>query len=311
VDEREGHRCAALTTFTDGEASRFHAVPGTLYVVATPVGNLRDVTLRALDILGTVDVVAAEDTRVTAVLLRHFGIAARPLSLHEHNEATRAARIVGMLGEGRSVALVSDAGTPAVSDPGALLVRAVRDAGFAVVPIPGANAAIAAVSAAGLTAPHFLFLGFLPATAKARRDALIAVAALPFALVVYEAPHRVGATLAALIDVLGGERELTVARELTKKFETIARLPLAEATAWLAADPNRRRGEFVLLVDAPKPGTGAAGAPAPSPETGRWLRALLDELPPSRAARVVAAMTGEPRDRLYARALAMKPGAPE
>ena len=291
----------------DGDPSRYHAVPGTLYVVATPVGNLRDVTLRALDILGSVDVVAAEDTRVTAVLLRHFGIAARPLSLHEHNEAARAARIVAMLRDGRSVALVSDAGTPAVSDPGALLVRAVRDAGFAVIPIPGANAAIAAVSAAGLQAAQFLFLGFLPATAKARREALIAVAALPVALVFYEAPHRVGATLAALSEVLDGERELTVARELTKKFEAIARLPLADASAWLAADPNRGRGEFVLLVDAPKPGADATDAPAPSPEAERWLRALLDELPPSRAARVVAAMTGEPRDRLYARALAMKP----
>jgi 16S rRNA (cytidine1402-2'-O)-methyltransferase len=293
-------------TSTDGDASRFHAVPGTLYVVATPVGNLRDITLRALDILGTADVVAAEDTRVTAVLLRHFGIAARPLSLHEHNEAARAGRIVDLLREGRSVALVSDAGTPAVSDPGALLVRAVRAAGFPVVPIPGANAAIAALSAAGLNALQFLFLGFLPATAKARRDALAAVAALPVALVIYEAPHRVGATLAALCEALGGQRELTVARELTKKFETIARLRLADALAWLAADTNRGRGEFVLLVDAPEQVAGTAAA-APSPETERWLRALLDELPPSRAARVVAAMTGEPRERLYARALAFKP----
>ena len=307
MGEREGGARAAPMVSADGDPSRYHAVPGTLYVVATPVGNLRDVTLRALDILGSVDVVAAEDTRVTAILLRHFGIAARPLSLHEHNEAARAARIVAMLRDGRSVALVSDAGTPAVSDPGALLVRAVRDAGFAVIPIPGANAAIAAVSAAGLQAAQFLFLGFLPATAKARREALIAVAALPVALVFYEAPHRVGATLAALSEVLDGERELTVARELTKKFEAIARLPLADASAWLAADPNRGRGEFVLLVDAPKPGADATDAPAPSPEAERWLRALLDELPPSRAARVVAAMTGEPRDRLYARALALKP----
>ena len=307
----EGRRRAAPMTSAEENASRFHAVPGTLYVVATPVGNLRDVTLRALDILGTVDVVAAEDTRVTAGLLRHFGIAARPLSLHEHNEATRTGRIVGILREGRSVALVSDAGTPAVSDPGALLVRAVRDAGFPVVPIPGANAAIAAVSAAGLGAPHFLFLGFLPATVKARRDALAAVAALPYALVIYEAPHRVGATIAALGDVLGGERELTVARELTKKFETITRMPLADATTWLAADPNRGRGEFVLLVDAPQPRTGAVDAPTPPPETGRWLRALLDELPPARAARVMAAITGYPRDHWYARALAMKPGTAE
>jgi 16S rRNA (cytidine1402-2'-O)-methyltransferase len=286
-------------------------MPGTLYVVATPVGNLRDMTLRALDVLGTADVIAAEDTRVTAVLLRHFGIAARPLSMHQHNEASRARRIVDLLREGRSVALVSDAGTPGISDPGALLVRAVRDAGLPVVPIPGANAAITAVSAAGLGAPHFLFLGFLPAAAKARREALAAVAVLPFALVIYEAPHRVGATIAALNEVLGGERELVVARELTKKFEMIARMPLADAVAWLAADSNRGRGEFVLLIDAPGSRTGAADAPGPSPETDRWLRALLDELPPARAARLVAAVTGLPRERLYARALAMKPGAGE
>ena len=161
----------------DGTAlSRHRAVPRTLYVVATPLGNLRDLTLRALDVLGSVDVIAAEDTRVTGVLLRHYGIATRPLSLHEHNEEARAAQIVANLGAGRSVALVSDAGTPAVSDPGARLVRAVRDAGLSVVPIPGANAAIAAVSAAGLHAERFVFLGFLPTVAKARRALLAAVA---------------------------------------------------------------------------------------------------------------------------------------
>ena len=243
---------------------------------------------------------------MSAVLLRHFAIAARPMSLHEHNERARAARIIDLLREGRSVALVSDAGTPAVSDPGALLVRAVRDAGLPVIPVPGASAAIAAISAAGLAAPRFLFLGFLPATVKARRDALTAVSALPYALVIYEAPHRVGATIAALGETLGGERELTVARELTKKFEAIAQLPLADAPAWLAADPNRGRGEFVLLVDAPRKPPGEADAPSPSPENDRWLRALLEELPPARAARVVAAMTGVSREILYARALAMK-----
>ncbi len=192
----------------DGAAApRFRALARTLYVVATPLGNLRDVTLRAIDILGTADVVAAEDTRVTAVLLRHLGIATRPLSLHAHNEAARAAQIVSLLESGRSVALVSDAGTPAVSDPGARLVRAVRDAGLAVVPIPGANAAIAALSAAGLAAARFLFLGFLPAAAKVRRELLSAVARLPFALVVYEAPHRVRDTVADLDRSLGGARD--------------------------------------------------------------------------------------------------------
>jgi 16S rRNA (cytidine1402-2'-O)-methyltransferase len=287
-------------------SARFRAEAGTLYVVATPLGNLRDITLRAVDILGSADVVAAEDTRVTAVLLRHFGIAARPLSLHEHNEGQRVARILDALGAGRSVALVSDAGTPAVSDPGARLVRAVRDAGFPVVPIPGANAAIAAVSAAGLAADRFLLLGFLPSGAKARRELLAAVAVVPCALVVYEAPHRVAATAAALAEALGGERELVVARELTKKFETITRMPLSEATPWFAAGANRERGEFVLLVDLAPPPEARAPAATLSPDAERWLRALVAELPPARAARVVAAVTREPRDLVYARALALK-----
>ena len=229
-------------------------------MVATPLGNLRDLTLRAVDILGSADAIAAEDTRVTGVLLRHFGIATRPISLHEHNEAARAAEIVRELGAGRSVALVSDAGTPAISDPGARLVRAVRAAGFPVVPIPGACAAIAAVSAAGLAAERLLFLGFLPAAAKARRELLASVAREPSALVIYEAPHRVGATVAELGAALGGDRSLVVARELTKKFETITQMTLAEAPEWFAADPNRERGEFVLLVDAP----AAPGPPHPS-----------------------------------------------
>ena len=289
----------------DGETARFRAEPQTLYVVATPLGNLADITLRAIDILGSADVVAAEDTRVTAVLLRRYGIAARPVSLHEHNEAQRVARIVADLAAGRSVALCSDAGTPAVSDPGARLVRAVRDAGFPVVPIPGANAAVAALSAAGLVAERFVFLGFLPAAAKARRELLDRYAGLPCALAIYEAPHRVRASVAALAEALGGEREVVIARELTKKFEAIDRMPLAAAADWLAADANRTRGEFVLLVDAPAAAAAGDEAAAPSPDALRWLAALAAELPPSRAARIVAAMTGAPRDALYARALAL------
>ena len=283
---------------------RFRALPGTLYVVATPVGNLRDVTLRALDVLGSVDSIAAEDTRVTAVLLRHYGIATRPLSLHEHNEAARADEIVTMLIAGRSVALVSDAGTPAISDPGARLVRAVRDAGFAVVPIPGANAAIAAVSTAGLAAARFLFLGFLPAAAKAQRELLATVARLPVALVIYEAPHRVRATVAHLGEALGGDRTLVIAREITKKFEAIARMTLAEGPGWFAADPNHARGEFVLLVDAPLAGESASGGP--ELDARRLIAALVAELSPARAARVAAAATGLPREALYAQAVALK-----
>jgi 16S rRNA (cytidine1402-2'-O)-methyltransferase len=286
--------------------SRFRVSAGTLYVVATPLGNLRDLTLRAVDVLGSADIIAAEDTRVTGVLLRHYGIATRPISLREHNEARRAAQLVAMLQDGRSVALVSDAGTPAISDPGSRLVRAVRDAGLPVVPIPGANAAIAAVSAAGLAGERFLFLGFLPAAAKARRELLAAVARLPVALVIYEAPHRVRDTVAHLDEALGGARTLVVAREMTKKFESITRTTLAQAREWFAADANRERGEFVLLVDVP---TGADAATGDSSfDVRRLLTALVVELPPARAARVAAVATGLPRDVLYAQALALKAG---
>jgi len=296
-----GRGCVEVT-----EQEPFRALARTLYVVATPLGNLRDVTLRALDVLRSADVVAAEDTRQSAVLLRHYGIATRPLSVHEHNEARRAAHVIDLLRAGKSVALVSDAGTPAVSDPGARLVAAVRDAGFTVVPIPGASAAIAAVSVAGLVAERFVFLGFLPSSAKARRDLLASVAALPFALVVYEAPHRVRDTVPELIATLGGARALVVAREITKRFETVTALLLADAPAWLAAEANRERGEFVLIVDAPAAATRAPEAM--TPETDRLLRALRDELPPARAARVAAAATGLPRDALYARALKLGGG---
>jgi 16S rRNA (cytidine1402-2'-O)-methyltransferase len=280
------------------------ALAGTLYVVATPIGNLRDLSFRALDILASVDVIGAEDTRVTSVLLRHFGIQARPTSIREHNEARRSEEVLSWLQAGKSVALVSDAGTPAISDPGARLVAAVRSAGLPVVPIPGANAAAAAVSAAGLSAEHFLFLGFLPVAAKARRELLESVAGLSAALVCYEAPHRVRSTVADLAAACGAGREIVIAREITKRFETIARLPLAGAARWFDDEPNRERGEFVLLVDV----AGEADAPRRSAtaETTKLLRALLEELPPARAARVAAKATGLSREELYAQALMLK-----
>jgi 16S rRNA (cytidine1402-2'-O)-methyltransferase len=283
----------------------FRAVPGTLYVVATPLGNLRDVTLRALDVLATVDVVAAEDTRTTAKLLRHHGIATRVLSLHAHNEARRVQAIAAQLANGRSVALVSDAGTPAISDPGARLVRGVRDAGHAVVPIPGPSAVAAAVSAAGLTSDSFIFAGFPPAQAKARRAWIRALSQVPAALVIYEAPHRVRATVDDLLAELGPARPLVVARELTKVFETITLLALGEAPAWLAQDTNRERGEFVLMVDVAAAPDASANT-ALTEDAQKWLVELLDELPPARAARVVAAVTGVSRDVVYARALRLK-----
>jgi len=273
---------------------------GTLYVVATPLGNLRDLTLRAIDVLSSVDRIAAEDTRVTATLLAHLGIATRAFAVHEHNERARAKEIVAALAGGASVALVTDAGTPGISDPGARVVRAVHDAGLPVVPVPGPSALAAAMSVAGLDASRFAFLGFLPTQAKARRALLDAFAVLPLALVVYEAPHRVRATVAALADALGGARELVVAREITKTFETIARTTLAQAAAWFAADANRERGELVLVVDAPGE---APKDSALSSDAAAWLDALVRELPPSRAARIVAERTGASRDLLYARAL--------
>ena len=207
---------------------------------------------------------------------------------------------------GKSVALVSDAGTPAISDPGARLVRAVGDAGFAVVPLPGPSALAAAVSAAGLDAEAFAFLGFLPQKAKARRELLAAFADVPAAIVVYEAPHRVRATIADLAAALGADRTLVVARELTKTFETITRIALGDADEWIAADPNRERGEFVLIVDV-RPPSQRAAEEGLTADAERWLVALLDELPPARAVRVVAAATGIGREVIYARALALKP----
>jgi len=278
--------------------------PGALYVVATPLGNLRDLTMRARDVLSEVDRIYAEDTRVTATLLAHIGVATRPVALHAHNEAARTAQVLAALDDGRSVALVSDAGTPAISDPGARVVRAARDAGRPVIPVPGPSALAAAVSAAGLDAERFVFVGFMPAQGKARRELLDALGALPVALVFFEAPHRVRETVAVLAQALDPSRKLVVAREITKRFEEIARIDLGRADEWFAADPNRERGEFVLIVDLPPPRGDAANALPQDLDT--WLRALLREVPPSAAARIAAAATGQPRDALYARAVALK-----
>jgi 16S rRNA (cytidine1402-2'-O)-methyltransferase len=283
------------------------AIGQALYVVATPLGNLRDISLRALDVLAQVDVIAAEDTRVTARLLARHGIAARQLSLHALYERRRAAEIVALLAAGKSVALVSDAGTPGVSDPGTAVVRAVTAAGYTVVPIPGPSAVVAALSASGLPAAQWLFCGFLPAAPAARRAAIARLKDLPFALVLYEAPHRLAATLDALIAAMGPERELVVARELTKRFESIHRGALAEVVAWVAADPNRARGEFVLIVAAPD---APAKLDVAADAEERTLAALLAELPLAQAVRLAVTLTGAPRKRLYARALALSKAAP-
>jgi 16S rRNA (cytidine1402-2'-O)-methyltransferase len=270
--------------------------PGTLYVVATPIGNLADAAPRALETLRRADVVACEDTRTTRTLLARHGIERPTLALHAHNERAATAKLLAELQAGRSVALVSDAGTPGVSDPGALLVEAAHRAGLRVVPVPGPSAAVAAYSAAGFAADRFLFAGFLPPKASARRQALEALD-LPWPLILYEAPHRVRACVQDLLARFGGEREIVIARELTKKFEEVARLPLAAAPAWLEAHAHRQQGEFVLVL--------APGAPA-RPDAGaaqRVLDVLLESLPASEAAKLAARITGAPRNALYKRAL--------
>ena len=272
-----------------------------LYVVATPIGNLRDITLRALDVLAAADVVAAEDTRNTAHLLTHHGISAsRLMAVHQHNERGAAEKIIALLQAGKSVAFVTDAGTPAVSDPGALLVQAVLAAGLRAIPIPGANAAISALSASGLAAPHFLFYGFLPSKSAARRTALEPLLSQTGTLVFYEAPHRIVECVADLCSVLGGERQIVLAREITKLFETIHACPLCDAEAWLKADSNQQRGEFVILVSGAEP---QQGLPA---DARHLLEALLEELPLKQAVQLATKISGANRNELYQLALQMK-----
>ena len=279
----------------------------TLYIVATPIGNLRDISLRALDILAAVDVIAAEDTRTTAHLLTHHSITKKMMALHQHNERATAKKIVNLLAQGNSVALVTDAGTPGISDPGVILVNTVRDHGYKVVPIPGANAAVCALSAAGIAAPHFLFYGFLPASAGPRRRELERLKSQPYTLVFYETPHRILECVAALAEVLGTHRQLVIARELTKLFETIHICTLDNALAWLQADTNRQKGEFVLLLS----GAEVQKEEGLSDQTQYTLKLLLQELPLKQAVRLATDITGESRNMLYAQALALKKEANE
>ncbi|MEZ0238533.1 MAG: 16S rRNA (cytidine(1402)-2'-O)-methyltransferase [Methylophilaceae bacterium] len=275
---------------------------GTLYVVATPIGNLQDITLRAIEVLKTVDIVAAEDTRHSAHLLTHLGIKARLVAVHEHNERRAGEKILDELRAGKSVALVSDAGTPGISDPGAVLVGMAREAGLNVVPLPGACAAVTALSAAGFEQPHFLFYGFLPASGAQRRKALETLRDQPAALVFYEAPHRVIESVTDMAATLGEARKILIARELTKTFETLHRCQLGEAAAWLQDDPNRQRGEFVLLVE------GAPDAPQAevSEDAQRVLQLLLNELPLKQAVKLAADITGAKKNALYQLALELK-----
>ncbi|HSI37637.1 MAG TPA: 16S rRNA (cytidine(1402)-2'-O)-methyltransferase [Methylotenera sp.] len=275
---------------------------GLLYVVATPIGNLGDITLRALEILKSVDAIAAEDTRHTSGLLSHFGISKKLIAVHEHNEHQSAEKLLLQLKAGESIALVTDAGTPGISDPGAVVVDIVRKAGIKVVPIPGVSAVIAALSASGIVQNGFLFHGFLPASGAARRKNLELLKAQTVTLVFYEAPHRIVESIVDMANVLGAERRVTFARELTKTFETIYSCELGAAVAWLQADTNQQRGEFVLLVEA----AAVKDAEEISEETVRILKLLLAELPLKQAVKLATEITNEKKNILYEFALKLK-----
>ncbi|UAW98992.1 16S rRNA (cytidine(1402)-2'-O)-methyltransferase [Halopseudomonas nanhaiensis] len=272
---------------------------GTLHIIATPIGNLQDISSRALDVLRSVSLIAAEDTRHSARLLQHFGIQTPTTACHDHNERDKSERLVQRMLAGESMALISDAGTPLVSDPGYHLVRQARAAGVRVSPVPGACALIAALSAAGLPSDRFAFEGFLPAKAHARRLRLEGLASESRTWMLYEAPHRLLECLEDMLDVLGGDRQVVLARELTKTFETIKGAPLAELVEWVRGDSDQQRGECVLVVE----GASQRDEEALNPEVERVLDILLEELPVKQAAALAARITGEKKNRLYQLAL--------
>ena len=279
---------------------------GTLYVVATPIGNLTDITLRALDTLKSVDAIAAEDTRHTAGLLGHFAISKKLMAVHEHNEHQSAAKLLVQLQAGENIALVTDAGTPGISDPGAVVVNFLRQAGIKVVPIPGVSAVVTALSVSGIVQNGFFFHGFLPASGAARRQVLEGLKSQTVTLVFYEAPHRIVASLADMAQVLGADRRVTIARELTKTFETVHTCLLSDAQSWLKADANQQRGEFVLLVEAPP----LKNQEAISEQTARMLTLLLAELPLKQAVKLAADISREKKNSLYELALQLKQSEP-
>jgi 16S rRNA (cytidine1402-2'-O)-methyltransferase len=284
-----------------GEAAHQSYPTATLYIVATPIGNVTDITLRALQVLALADAVACEDTRNTGNLLTRFGLSKPMIAAHQHNEREVADKLITRLLAGERIALVSDAGTPGVSDPGARIVDAVRAAGLRVLPLPGASAAITALSASGLVNDRFYFVGFLPAKAKQRESALQELIAVPATLVLYEAPHRILDCVEALAGVFEPTRQVVFARELTKLFEEIHRCPLSEALAWVKADAHREKGEYVVLVEG-----AAAGSDAEEVEAERILNILLAECSVKQAASLAAQITGRKKNALYDRALQIK-----
>lgn len=268
-------------------------IPACLYIVPTPIGNLSDITLRALDVLKQVDCIAAEDTRHSGLLLQHFQIKAPMLALHDHNEQQRASLLIQRIQQGQSIALISDAGTPLISDPGFHVVKACQVAGVKVVPLPGPCAAITALSASGLPTDKFVFEGFLPVKEKAKQDRLLAMADETRTMVFYESPRRVQETLTAMLSVWG-DRPVVIARELTKTFETIQSLPLSEMLAWLATDANQTRGEFVLMVGGVQ--EDSSRLPTAALKT---MQLLMADLPLKKAAALTAEIYDLKKNALY------------
>lgn len=284
-----------------------HHPPATLYVVATPIGNLADLTLRAIHVLALADTVACEDTRNSGALLRHLGLDKALLAVHAHNESQAAQRVIALLQAGQRVAFVSDAGTPAISDPGAALVAAVAAAGHRVVPVPGPSSAVAAMSVAGdAHGSGFRFVGFLPAKGAQRREALLQSLRDEAPQVLFEAPHRIESLARDLADAAPA-RTVTLCRELTKQFETVATMPAAALPGWLATEATRLRGEFVLVLHASAPSTTPQAEALPAAVTA-ILAILVQALPLKQAVALATAASGAPRNAVYAAALALRQG---
>ena len=277
---------------------------GVLYIVATPLGNLGDMSQRAIDTLQQVDLIAAEDPRHSKKLLQHFGIDKPMIAFHEHNERDRASEILNQLLDGRRIALISDAGTPLISDPGYHLIRQLHAAGLRVVPIPGPSAVITALCAAGLPTDHFCFEGFLPSKAGAREKSLHKLAQASRTLVFYESPHRLLETLKAMMQVFGPDRCMTLARELTKTFETIHQDTIANIVSWVEENPEQQKGESVLIIE----GAAHQASDRCEVDSGKLLLTLLSCMSVKDAAHHAAKLTGQSKNELYQRALHIKQG---
>ncbi|WP_392566837.1 16S rRNA (cytidine(1402)-2'-O)-methyltransferase [Utexia brackfieldae] len=278
----------------------YQVLPGALYIVATPIGNLGDITSRAISVLKQVDLIAAEDTRHTGLLLQHLVINAKLFALHDHNEQHKAQLLIEKLQAGQSIALVSDAGTPLINDPGYHLVRQCHQAGIKVVPLPGACAAITALCAAGIASDRFCYEGFLPAKSKGRQDKLNALRQETRTLIFYESTHRLLDTLSDMVQCFGAERYMVLAKELTKTWETIIGLPVTQLIEWLNEDEQRQKGEFVLIIEGyEKPAQDEL-----DPQILKTLRRLMQELPLNKAAAITAEIYGAKKNQLYKFALA-------